>query len=78
MPTIILSTIVFSVISYFAANPYMNIAMMAFGVVKADFDIPIPGVAIIAAGIIVLSFLFALFESRKIKNIEAYNMLIAE
>ena len=78
MPSIIVSTVVFSVVSYFTANPYMNIIMMFFGIVKSNFIIPIPGLAAIALGVIVISFLFALFEARKIKNIEAYNMLLAE
>ena len=78
MPSIIASTLIFAVFSYFIANPYMNITMMAFGICKADFDIPIPGVAIIVVAINVLSFCFAIFEARKIKKIEAYNMLVAE
>ena len=78
MPSIVLSTIVFSVVSYYAANPYMNIAMMSFGIVEADFDIPVVGVVIIGVSVIALSFLFAVFEARKIKGIEAYEMLVAE
>ena len=78
MPSIILSAAVFSVVSYFAANPYMNVIMMWFGVVKCSFVIPVPGLAAIVLGVIAVSFLFALFEARKIKNIEAYNMLLAE
>jgi ABC-type antimicrobial peptide transport system permease subunit len=78
MPSIIVSAAVFSVVSYFAANPYMNLIMMFFGIVKSNFIIPIPGLAAIALGVIVISFIFAMFEARKIKNIEAYNMLLAE
>ena len=78
MPPIIASVLVFTVGSYFAANPYMNMMMGSFGIVKADFDIPIPGVMIIGAGIIAVSFLFAVFEARRVKKIEAYKILIAE
>ena len=60
------------------ANPYMNLIMMFFGIVKSNFVIPVPGLTAIALGVIVISFIFALFEARKIKNIEAYNMLLAE
>ena len=42
------------------------------------FPIPIPGIILIAACVILLSFCFAVFEARKIKKIEAYNMLVAE
>ncbi|MBO7450106.1 MAG: ABC transporter permease [Clostridiales bacterium] len=78
MPSIMISTVIFAVVSYYIANPYMNIAMISFGICKADFDIPIPGLIIIAVLINILSFFFALFEARKIKKIEAYNMLVAE
>ena len=78
MPPIILSVLVFSVVSYFAANPYMNMMMSSFGIMKANFNIPIPGVLIVGIGIVAVSFLFAVFESRRIKKIEAYRILIAE
>ena len=78
MPPIILSVLVFSVVSYFAANPYMNMMMSSFGIMKANFTIPIPGVMIVGIGIVAVSFLFAVFESRRIKKIEAYRILIAE
>jgi len=78
MPSIIVSAVVFSVVSYYVANPYMNLIMTFFGIVKSNFVIPVPGLAAIALGVIVISFLFAMFEARKIKNIEAYNMLLAE
>lgn len=78
MPPIILSVIVFTIGSYFAANPYMNLMMSSFGIVKADFKIPITGVVIIGLGIIAVSFLFAIFEARRIKKIEAYKILVAE
>ncbi len=75
MPTIILSVIIFSVVSYFIANPYMQTIMFNFGMMKCNFAIPIPGIVLIDLGLIALSFLFAVFQARKIKNIEAYNML---
>ncbi|MCR5805134.1 MAG: ABC transporter permease [Clostridia bacterium] len=78
MPSIIVSTILGSVASYFLANPYMQMIMINFGLMKCTFTIPIPGVIIIAASMIVVSFLFAVFESRRVKKIEAYNMLVAE
>ena len=78
MPSIILASIVFSIVSYFTANPYMNIAMGSFGIIEADFDIPVVGVVIIGCCTVVLSFLFAVFEARKIRKIEAYDMLVGE
>ena len=78
MPPIVISVIVCSILSYYGANPYMNVVMSSFGIIKADFDIPIPGVIIIGVSIIVLSFLFAMFESRRIKKMEAYKILVSE
>ncbi len=75
MPTIILSVLVFSVVSYFLANPYMQTIMINFGLMKCTFAIPIAGIVLIGLGLIALSFLFAVFQARKIKNIEPYNLL---
>ena len=78
MPSIIVSIIVFSIVSYFIANPYMNLIMVNFGIMKCNFSIPVIGVVIIAIFLILLSFGIAVFESRRIKKIEPYNLLIVE
>ncbi|MBR4010263.1 MAG: FtsX-like permease family protein, partial [Clostridiales bacterium] len=78
MPTIILSVILFSVVSYFVANPYMQFIMIAFGLMKCTFAIPIPGIIIVGAGMILLSFVFAVLQAKRVKKIEPYQMLIAE
>ncbi len=78
MPSVIASVIIFSVASYYLANPYMSTFMHMFGLVKCRFDIPVPGVVIIASGLAVVSFFLALLQTRRIKKIEAYNMLVAE
>jgi len=78
MPAIIVSTVVFSVTSYFGANPYISIFMSSFGIMKCNFVVPVAGVVIIGICFTVISFLIALFETRRIRKIEAYNMLVAE
>ena len=78
MPAIIASVVCFSIGSYFVANPYMSTFMRAFGLMKVNFDIPVIGVAIIGAGLAVVSFLLALMQTARIRKIEAYNMLVAE
>ena len=78
MPAIILAVILSSVLSYHYANRFMNLVMSSFGIIKSNFFIPVQGVILIAIAMIVISFLLAVFESRKIKRIEAYNMLISE
>jgi len=75
MPTIIISVIIFSIVSYFIANPYMQTIMIAFGLMKCTFTIPVAGVIIIGVGMIALAFFFAVFQARKIRKIEPYNML---
>ena len=75
MPTIILSVIIFSILSYFLANPYMQTIMFHFGLMKCTFTIPVAGVIMIGAGLIALAFFFAVFQARKIRKIEPYNML---
>ena len=78
MPAVVLSIVVFSIVSYYIANPYMSTFMRLFGLMKCNFPIPIPGVVIVGAGLAVVSFALALFQTRRIKKIEAYNMLVAE
>ena len=78
MPAVIASIIAFSIGSYYGANPYMSTFMRAFGLMKCDFDIPVTGVVIIGTGLALVSFILALLQTRRIKKIEAYNMLVAE
>ena len=78
MPAVIASIIVFSIGSYYGANPYMSTFMRAFGLVKCSFSIPVPGVIIIGVGLAAVSFALALLQTRRIRKIEAYNMLVAE
>ena len=78
MPSVIASIIVFSIGSYYGANPYMSTFMRAFGLVKCNFSIPVAGVVIIGVGLAIVSFALALLQTRRIRKIEAYNMLVAE
>ena len=78
MPAVIISIIAFSIGSYYGANPYMSTFMRAFGLMKCRFDIPVSGVVMIGAGLCVVSFALALLQTRRIRKIEAYNMLVAE
>ena len=52
--------------------------MRAFGMMKCDFPIPVAGVVLIGAGLILIAFLFAILQSRRIRKIEAYQMLVGE
>ena len=78
MPPVVLSIIVFSIVSYYIANPYMSTFMRLFGLMKCSFPIPIPGVVLIGTGLAVVSFFLALIQTARIRKIEAYNMLVAE
>ncbi len=78
MPSIVASAAVFSVGSYFAANPYMTLIMRLFGLMKCQFAIPVSGVFAIAAGLVVVAFVFSVILSGRIRKIEPYKMLIEE
>ncbi|MBQ7640897.1 MAG: hypothetical protein IJS83_00360 [Acholeplasmatales bacterium] len=52
--------------------------MINFGIMKCNFVIHIVGVIIVGIVLVIISFLFAIFESRRIKKIEPYNLLLAE
>ncbi len=78
MPSIIISSVVFSVFSYYMANPYMSVVMHSFGLMKSTFIVPVPGVILIGISMIVIAFFFSLLQSLRIKEIECYEMLIGE
>lgn len=75
MPSIILSVIISSIISYFIANPYLETITKSFGVMKLTFDVPIDLIIIMGIGFIVISYLITLFLSLKLRKIEPYNLL---
>lgn len=78
MPSVLLSIIVFSVVSYYLVNPYMSLALTVFGMMKTSFIIPVPGIVAVGIGLLVLSFAFAMINTRKIRDIEPINLLTAE
>ncbi len=78
MPSIIISAAVFSVASYYAANPYMSVIMRNFGLMRYNFEIPVPGIVAIAIGLVLIAFAFAVIQSGKVRKIESYKMLIGE
>lgn len=78
MPAIILSVVVFSIISYNTANLVMLFFMRMFGLMKCTFTIALPDLFISGAGIILVSFIIAVLLSGKIRKIEAYDMLTQE
>lgn len=78
MPSIVLAVIVSSFLSYLYVNPFLSLALLSFGLMKSSFTVPLGGVVIVGAGMIVISFVFAILGAAKIKNIEAYKMLVAE
>lgn len=78
MPAIILSVVISCIVSSLIVNPYLTLMMSMFGVMKAVFDIPIMFVIFMGIGFIVVSFIFAIILSLKIRKIEPYNLLIGE
>lgn len=78
MPAIILSVIVFSIISYYTANSYMRIFMGTFGLMKCNFAIPVGGTVMIGLGMILFAFLMAVLLAGRIRKLEAYDMLTQE
>lgn len=75
MPSIVLSVIISSIVSYFIANPYLETITKSFGVMKLTFDVPIDLMIIMGIGFIVISYLITLFLSLKLRKIEPYNLL---
>ncbi|MBQ2938104.1 MAG: ABC transporter permease [Clostridia bacterium] len=78
MPSIILSVISSCIISSFIVNPCLTLIMSMFGVMKLTFDIPVMLIIFMGIGFVVVSFIFALILSLKIKKIEPYKLLSGE
>lgn len=78
MPSIILSVIISCIVSCFIVNPYFTLIMSTFGVMKVTFEIPVTMVIFMGIGFVILSFIFALILSLRIKKIEPYKLLNGE
>lgn len=78
MPSIILSVIISCIVSCFIVNPYLTLIMSTFGVMKVTFEIPVTLVICMGIGFVILSFIFALVLSLRIKKIEPYKLLNGE
>ena len=75
MPSIIISVIISSIISYFVANPYLETIIRQFGVMKLTFDVPINLIIIMGIGFVIVSYLITILLSLKLRKIEPYNLL---
>lgn len=78
MPSIILSVITSCIVSCFIVNPFFTLMMSMFGVMKVTFNIPVVMVIFMGIVFVILSFIFALMLSLKIRKIEPYNLLRGE
>ena len=78
MPTIIIATIIGTVISYFATNPYIGLMMRPFGIMKCTMVLPMDLLIITVLFIIGISFVASILMSLKIRKIEPCDLLIGE
>ena len=78
MPTIIIATIVGTIISYYATNPYIGLMMRSFGIMKCNMILPMDLMIITVLFIIGISLIGTILMSLKIRKIEPVNLLIGE
>lgn len=78
MPSIIIGSLLGVVATAFLANPFMTICMNSFGIMKCNFTIPNGLISIYSLALVLISFGITYLLSRKIKNIEPYQLLLAE
>lgn len=78
MPSIILAVIISCIVSCFIDNPALTLFTNSMGIMKLTFDIPYGLVAMMGVGFIIISFIFSVLLSLKIRKIEAYNLLKGE
>ena len=78
MPTIIIATIIGTIISYFATNPYIGLMMRPFGIMKCIMVLPIDLLIITVLFIIGVSLIASILMSLKIRKIEPNDLLNGE
>ena len=78
MPTIIIATIIGTIISYYATNPYIGLMMRPFGIMKCTMVLPIDLLIITVLFIIGVSFIASILMSLKIRKIEPNDLLNGE
>lgn len=78
MPAIVVSSIIGLVISGVTINPILSLFFSGLGILKCTFVIPVDFMAIVGAGLILLSFAITCLLSLKIKKIAPRNLLVGE
>lgn len=78
MPTIIIGTLIGTVISYYATNPYIGMMMRSFGIMKCNMVLPMDLMIITVVFIIGTSLIGTILMSLKIRKIEPHKLLIGE
>ena len=78
MPTIIIGTLIGTVISYYATNPYIGMMMRSFGIMKCNMILPMDLMIITVVFIIGTSLIGTILMSLKIRKIEPHKLLIGE
>lgn len=76
--TITLATIIGTIISYYATNPYIGMMMSPFGVMKCTMDLPLELLIITILFMNGISIISTIIMSLKIKTIEPKNLLVGE
>ena len=78
MPSIVISTIIGTIISYYATNPYIGLMMRPFGIMKCTMVLPMDLLIISVVFIIGVSLIASILMSLKIRKIEPTDLLIGE
>ena len=78
MPSIVISTILGTIISYYATNPYIGLMMRPFGIMKCTMVLPMDLLIITVVFIIGVSLIASILMSLKIRKIEPTDLLVGE
>ena len=78
MPAIVLSAVVGLIISSLVINPLTAVFLSGIGIVRCTFNIPVVFIAVVGAGLILLSFGIACLLSLRIKRIAPRSLLAGE
>ena len=75
LPTIVLGTLLGATAGYFGFNLIFIAIMRGFGIGTANLPTPLLWVVMLVVGMLLLSYIVALFISRKIRKISAYELV---
>ena len=75
LPPIIMGVVIGNILGVYLINPLMTLGMTPLGVMSADFIINPSLIAALGSGIVLASYITAIFVTYRIRKISAYSLV---